>query len=88
MDVQVEEEAALDTEVGYVEARDDDVGENSLINYQITGKKGPDESKRINGEGECRGTGDLQEKRERRGRSEVKNKRNQLMSVLHYRRKY
>ncbi|XP_037778261.1 cadherin-23-like [Penaeus monodon] len=36
MDVQVEEEAALDTEVGYVEARDDDVGENSLINYQIT----------------------------------------------------
>lgn len=36
MDVQVEEEAALDTEVAYVEARDGDVGENSLINYQIT----------------------------------------------------
>lgn len=57
MDVQVEEEAALDTEVAYVEARDGDVGENSLINYQITGKKGTEERK-SNGERECRGTGD------------------------------
>lgn len=49
MDVQVEEEAAQDTEVAYVEARDGDVGENSLINYQITGKEGAEERK-SNGE--------------------------------------